>query len=132
MAFRGWLSRDAAVATSEPVATYHGGMRLGFTGIASWSYPLVRLTLYHDGVEIGPAVPFLKLVVPFWRALFREINGITILTRGRARGLRFTTRDGAFVIFGTFRSEPLIQALNQLGAHVDPVPQRFRYFKPLA
>ncbi|HUC14773.1 MAG TPA: hypothetical protein VMS00_10010 [Acidimicrobiales bacterium] len=132
MAFRGWVSRDAAIATSEPVATYRGGMRLGFTGIASWSYPLVRLTLYNDGLEIGPAAPFLKLVVPLWRALFQEIDCITMLTRGRARGLRFTTRDGAFVIFGTFRTDPLIQALNQLGARIDPVPKRFRYFKPLA
>jgi len=130
--FRGWVNRDAALARSQVVASYLGGMRLGYSGIASWSYPLVKLTFYPDGVEVGPAAGFLRVAVPFWRALYGEIDSITILECGRARGLRFTTKDGAFVIFASFRVEPIIRTLNELDLEVDPVPRPFRYFKPRA
>ena len=129
MAFRGWISRDAPIAVAGPTATYHGGMRLG---LASWTYPLVRLTLYHEGLEVGPAAPFLKILVPFWRALYEEIETVTVLTRGRFGGVRFTTRNGASVIFGCFKLQPLIQNLQELTVAVDPVPKRFRSFNPRA
>jgi len=68
--FRGWIARDASLSGS-PLVTYLGGMRRGFTGIASWTYPLVRLTIYEDGLELGPSVSILKALVPILEGAIR-------------------------------------------------------------
>ena len=155
MASSMWVARDASIESQETVNTYMGGMRLGKTGIASWSYPLARLTLYSDGLVVGPSRSVLRLLlIPVWKARFDEIQlaesiggpqpdaqvspaGLFVpfstFTRYGlfTRGVRFRTHDGSYVIFWCFKRDNVLAALKQLGLAVDIHPKRFHWFDPV-
>ena len=60
--------RDANLGDAVRLQSRRGGMRWGRTGIANCSWPLATLTLFSTGVEVGPTVQALCLLVPSWRA----------------------------------------------------------------
>jgi hypothetical protein len=150
--FKGWIARDA-VLSGRPSVAYLGGMRRGSTGLANWTYPLVRLRFYEDGLELGPSVRILKVIVPIWRVRFQEISVAEALGGpqpdsavgfGRlafpfsfvarweimSRGVRIKTFDDRFAIFWCMPRDQVLAGLQRQSVNVDLQPQRFHFFSP--
>jgi hypothetical protein len=109
-------------------------MRWGWSGIGHCSWPLATLTLFSTGVELGPTVRGLRLLVPVWRARLDEISVVEVFqTRFRlASGVRFTPTSGSPVYFGipywVLSLADIVSALEGNGLRVDRSPQRLRLF----
>ncbi len=150
--FKGWIARDATLA-GQPSLSYIGGMRRGFTGIGNWTYPLVRLRIYEDGLELGPSVPILKALVPIWRARFEDISVAESVGGGQpdsaasfsvmavtfsptqrwgmmTRGVRIMAADGGFAIFWCTRRDHVLTTLQSRSVNVNSEPQPFHFFSP--
>jgi hypothetical protein len=148
------IARDAALS-GKPLASYIGGMRRGYTGLASWSHPLVKLAIYDDGVALGPSASVLKMLVPVWRARFDDISvadaiggpqddsevslgslavPLSFITRRgwgiMTRGVRISTTDRSFAIFWCMKRDRVLAALRDRGVNVDPEPRPFHWFSP--
>lgn len=130
--------RKADLGDALLVASFVGGMRYGYTGIASWSRPLITLDIYQSGLELRPTHSFLRFLVPVWRARFDEILVVnwmgspkadTSVVMGLTRGVKFTTTDGDWVIFWCFDRDRLLEVLAGLALTIAE-RKRFNYFNP--
>ena len=87
-------------------------MRFGWTGLGSWTHPLVALRLYDTGIELGPAGRWLSGLVPVWRSRLDELAVVEPVGQASpdpvqpwpnlewTRGVRFITNDRSCAIFG--------------------------------
>ncbi|HEX6395417.1 MAG TPA: hypothetical protein VFZ97_18425 [Acidimicrobiales bacterium] len=104
-------------------------MRSGI--VAYWSPPLVRMTVYPAGVELGPASKWLRVVVPFWQVRFDEIEVVEAVGNGLlVSGVRFRTIGGGWRIFATHRPDEVLDLFRQAGLDVDPTLWSFRPLDP--
>lgn len=114
---------------SQTVASFVGGMRSG--KLANWGWPLVRLSIYSSGVELGPSLRWLKFWVPYWQVDLSEITASEALGRTRlTAGVRFRTRDGDYRIFWYRLPEEVLEVLERLGVPVDYTRRRYRFLWP--
>jgi len=78
--------RDVELDRRNRGPRYLGGLPTGWFGLSGFSYPLVALSLYSDGIEIGPAGKVSRLMVPVWRAKYSEIEFVERLGSSRDDG----------------------------------------------
>jgi len=124
-----WQPRPDRFRDSEPLASWEGGMRSGI--VANWSPPLVRMTVYRSGVELGPASRWLKVVVPFWQVRLEEIVVVESVGVGLfVSGVRFWTTNDDWRIFWTYSRDDVLGFLDRQGIPVDLTPRRFRTLDP--
>jgi hypothetical protein len=111
--------------------SFVGGMRYGVTGIAGWSWPLVRLQLLGDVLRLGHSAKLLRFLVPSWEARYQELEvAEAIGSSPLTTGVRLRTTDGDWVVFWTFHRDQVLRAIQQRGVIVDATPSRFRFFAP--
>ena len=115
---------------SSPLRTFIGGRR---TGLLNATWPLVRLVILEDRIEMQPSVRWLRHAVPPWEASFAEITEARAVGRIKyvSAGVRFRTtrRDGWAVFWTTHRAE-VLDALEIVGLRVDRSILRFNILNP--
>lgn len=137
-----FVVRDALFDETDPIGSFTGGMRYGYTGVASWSVPLVTLDIYPSGLELRSTFSFLRFLVPTWRARYEAISAVHWMGRPTpdtsvvpmftmVRGVRFTTTDGGWVIFWCRDRDRLVATLATFGLNIAG-RKRFNYFNPRA
>ena len=125
------IRRDAGLKDDPVQLSFVGGMRYGMTGLANWTWPMVRLNLLEEGICLCPSARWLKPLVPIWEARYGEMTEVrSVGTTRMTCGVRFTTSTGDWVIFGTLDRPRVLAALQQRGLLVELEPVAFRYFRP--
>jgi hypothetical protein len=124
-----WKVRDGLFDGEQPLASYDGGLRHG--RLANWTAPMVRLSIYTGGIELGPSESWLKIVVPYFQASFSQIVvaeavGLSSLSSG----VRIRVTDGDYRIFWTWRRNDVLADLSRLGVEIDPLPRAFNRLFP--
>lgn len=133
-------SRRAQIGVAEsPQRTFIGGMRVsapGFNLFGGWNvtYPLVRLSLFTQGLRLASTLPFpFAVLVPTWEARYDELSEISAVGNigGFTTGVRFRAgHPGKWVIFWTINRPQVLDALIGLGLAVNVQPVRFRNLRP--
>lgn len=136
------IRRDANLDGERPLHSFRGGMRRGVSGVASWSYPLITLDIYRSGIELRSTFSWLRFLVPVWRARYEELAVVQSVGRAdpdgsanarapvQARGLRFVTKDGSYMIFWCYNRDEVLAALDGQQVMVDTEPKPFQFFRP--
>ena len=91
---------------------------------------IARLKIYEDALEIGPILPWLQIVIHYWRVALEELTIVEAVTRRR---MRFRTPDD-FRVFYSFFLAPwrrtILELLEELGVPVDFEPEPFDILFP--
>ena len=110
--------------------SFVGGERIGLWN-ATW--PLARLDVYGDRIQIGPSIRPLLVLVPTWKARFKEITEVRSIGKIDffSSGIRFRSSGASnYVVFWTFRRPEILNTLESVGLAVDREPVRFSYLNP--
>ncbi len=122
---------------SKPERSFLGGIRLGRAlggrGYnATW--PLVRLSLFPEGLRMESSRRFLAPIVPVWEVRFDEISEVSAVGKIPlfSTGVRLRTKSGAgdWAVFWTVHRPRVLQALADRGLEVERRPVRFHYLNP--
>jgi hypothetical protein len=130
-----YLSRLTDGLQGPLLTSFVGGMRtqprIGPVGFNA-TVPLARLSIFSNGLRVGPSSSLLSLSVPTWEARFDELDVIQAI--GRVKG--FTTgillrksQTHEWVVFWTLNREEVFTALEHIGITVSREPVRFRVGK---
>jgi hypothetical protein len=130
-----YLSRLTDGLQGPLLTSFVGGMRtqprIGPVGFNA-TVPLARLSIFSNGLRVGPSSSLLSLSVPTWEARFDELDVIQAI--GRVKG--FTTgillrksQSHEWVVFWTLNREEVFTALEHIGITVSREPVRFRVGK---
>jgi hypothetical protein len=127
-----YLSRLTDGLQGPRLASFIGGIRTqprltpaGFNA----TVPMVRLSLFSNGLRVGPSTPLLSLSVPTWEARFDELDVIQAVGRvqGLTTGVLFRkSQSHEWVIFWTTNREKVFTTLEQMGITVSREPVRLR------
>lgn len=127
-----YLSRLTDGLQGPRLTSFIGGMRtqprLSPTGFNA-TVPMVRLSVFSNGVRVGPSSPVLSMSVPTWEARFDELDVIQFI--GRVRGLTTgillrKSQSHEWVIFWTTNRERVFTELEQMGVAVSREPVHLR------
>jgi hypothetical protein len=127
-----YLSRLTDGLQGQRLASFIGGIRtqprIGPMGFNA-SVPMVRLSLFSNGVRVGPSSSLLSMSVPTWEARFEELDVIQAIGRlkGITTGILFRkSQSHEWVIFWSLNREQVFTTLEQLGVIVSREPIRIR------
>ncbi len=90
---------------------------------------MVRLSIFSNGIRLGPSSSLLSMSVPTWEARFEELDVIQSIgkVRGMTTGILFRkSQSHEWVIFWTFHREDVLTAFEHLGLNVSREPVRLR------
>lgn len=130
-AFR-YLSRLTDGLQGERLTSFVGGMRrqprlspqaFNATG------PFVRLSIFSNGVRVGPSSSLLSMSVPTWEARFDELDVIQAIGRvkGLTTGILFRkSQSHEWVIFWTANREAIFTTLEHTGVTGSREPVQLR------
>jgi hypothetical protein len=130
-----YLSRLTEGLQGPLLASFVGGMRtqprIGPVGFNA-SVPLARLSIFSNGLRVGPSSSLLSLMVPTWEARFDELDDIQAI--GRLKGLTTgillrKAQSHEWVVFWTLNRDEVFTALEHMGIIVSREPVRFRVGK---
>jgi hypothetical protein len=127
-----YLSRLTDGLQGPRLTSFIGGIRTqprltpeGFNA----TVPLVRLSLFSNGLRVGPSTPLLSMSVPTWEARFDELDVIQAIgrVRGVTTGILFRkSQSHEWVIFWTSNREEVFTTLEQMNVTVSREPVRLR------
>lgn len=127
-----YLSRLTDGLQGQRLTSFVGGMRtqprLGPAGFNA-TVPLVRLSLFSNGLRVGPSSSLLSMSVPTWEARFEELDVIQAVGRvkGLTTGILFRkSKSHEWVIFWTTNREMVFTTLDHMGVTVSREPVRLR------
>jgi hypothetical protein len=127
-----YLSRLTDGLQGPRLTSFIGGMRtqpriapMGFNA----SVPMVRLSLFPNGIRLGPSSSLLSMNVPTWEARFDELDAIQAIGRvqGMTTGILFRkSHSHDWIIFWTFNRDRVFATFEQMGVSVSRDPIRIR------
>jgi hypothetical protein len=127
-----YLSRLTDGLQGPRLTSFIGGMRTqpriapgGFNA----TVPLVRLSLFPNGLRLGPSSSLLSMNVPTWEARFDELDVIQAIGRvqGFTTGILFRkSQSHDWIIFWTFNRDRVFATFEQMGISVSRDPIRIR------
>jgi hypothetical protein len=127
-----YLSRLTDGLQGQRLASFIGGIRTQ-PRVAPRSFsasaPLVRLSLFSNGVRLGPSSSLLSMSVPTWEARFDELDVIQAIGRlkGMTTGILFRkSQSHEWVIFWTMGRDQIFTTFEQMGVIVSREPVRIR------
>jgi len=116
----------------QRLMSFVGGMRkqprFGPSGFNA-SVPMVRLSVFSNGVRLGPSSSLLSMQIPTWEARFDELDVIQAIGRvkGVTTGILFRkSQSREWVIFWTLNREQVFTAFEHMGITVSREPVRLR------
>jgi hypothetical protein len=125
-----YMSRLTDGLQGERLTSFVGGMRMqprvGPTGFNA-TVPMVRLSLFANGVRVGPSSSLLSMSVPTWEARFDELDVIQAIGRltGLTTGIVFRkSQSHEWVIFWTTNRDQVFTTFEQMGLAVSREPVR--------
>jgi hypothetical protein len=99
--------------------------------IANFGWPGAKLTLFSEGMTIGPSGGLFRLFVPIRRFRYDDLAEVQAIGHSKLMsGVRFVSRStGRYAIFWTF-SRP--EVMTRLGDHVqvNESPIALNYLRP--
>jgi hypothetical protein len=127
-----YLSRLTDGLQGTRLASFVGGMRtqprIGPTGFNA-TVPMARLSVFSNGVRVGPSSSLLSISVPTWEARFDELDVIQAIGRlqGLTTGILFRkSKSHEWVIFWTLHRDAVFTTFEQMGITVSREPVRLR------
>ncbi|MGB8195638.1 MAG: hypothetical protein WCF25_01360 [Acidimicrobiales bacterium] len=127
-----YLSRLTDGLVGPRLTSFIGGMRtqprfapMGFNA----TVPMVRLSLFPNGIRLGPSSSLLSMNVPTWEARFDELDAIQAIGRvqGMTTGILFRkAQSHDWIIFWTFNRDRIFATFEQIGINVNRDPIRIR------
>jgi hypothetical protein len=128
-----YVSRLTEGLQGQRLMSFVGGMRMQpRLGPPSFnaSVPFARLSVFTNGVRLGPSSSLLSLQVPTWEARFDELDVIQAIGRvkGVTTGVLFRkSQSREWVIFWTGNREQVFATFEHMGVTVSHEPIRLRF-----